>query len=504
MKKELKLSAFAGILSLWNLLVFNIPMLSYASKNVDPGFSGVAIVVSLTLLVFVLNYFAAYLILRLLKTPGKVIIALANFISAACVYFIIFFNNLMDKTMVANFFNTRYSEASGFINLKLIAWVLAFGLIPSILIVRQKIEYGSWKRFGAFCGISLGTGLVVILLNLNAVLWVGEHDTELGGLTMPWSYTVNTFRHFNSVRNTKREEILLPDATFADSTKTVTVLMIGESARKANFSLYGYQRNTNPLLSMREDITLLNARSCATYTTAGVKAILEYKDSPDLYEILPNYLFRAGADVIWRSGNWGEPPVHIDEYEDEDDLRKKYDCEDEDYDGILIEGLKERILQSKCNKVLIVLHMGTSHGPDYSTRYPDRFCTFTPVSDSVEEAARDRTALVNGYDNTIIYTDFLINSTIEQLRTLDGWDSSIIFVSDHGESLGEGKMFMHGVPLKIAPPEQYEIPFIVWTSDGKTVRAFSEEIDQHYVFHSVLRLLGVQSPVYDKEKDIFE
>jgi len=503
MKKSLKLSLFAGILSLWNLILFNIPMLSYASKNVDQGFPGVMIVVSLTFLVFILNYFAAYLVLRLLKTPGKIIIALANFISATCVYFIIFFNNLMDETMVANFFNTRYSEASGFINLKLIVWVLVLGVVPAIFIISQKIEYGSWKKFGVCCGTSLGAGIIVVLLNMNAVLWVGEHDTELGGLTMPWSYTVNTFRHFNSVRNTNREEIPLPDAAFTDSTKTVTVLMIGESARKMNFSLYGYEKNTNPLLSARTDITLLNARSCATYTTAGVKAILEYKDSPDLYEILPNYLFRTGADVIWRSGNWGEPPIHIDEYVDEDDLREQYDCEDEKYDGILIEGLKERIQQSKSNKVLIILHMGTSHGPDYSTRYPERFGVFTPVSDSVEEAAKDRTALVNGYDNTIVYTDYLIDSTIEQLRELEEWNSSLIFVSDHGESLGEGKMFMHGVPLKVAPREQYEIPFIVWTSDGKKIRGFSEAIDQHYVFHSVLRLMGVSSPVYNKEKDIF-
>ncbi len=108
-----------------------------------------------------------------------------------------------------------------------------------------------------------------------------------------------------------KKEILLPDATIKDNRKSVVVLVIGESARSENFSLYGYSKNTNPFLSKTPGVFHFNATSCATYTTAGVKCILEHKNTGKLYEILPNYLYRNGAEVVWRTTNWGEPPVRI-------------------------------------------------------------------------------------------------------------------------------------------------------------------------------------------------
>ena len=116
--------------------------------------------------------------------------------------------------------------------------------------------------------------------------------------------------------------------------------------------------------------------------------------------------------------------------------------------------------------------------------------------------------LVNAYDNTICYTDFLVDSLISTLRAMEGWKSAMLFVSDHGESLGENKMFMHGLPMKLAPKEQYEIPFLVWTSEGfrdyKPDSELPAVIEQHYVFHSVLNLLSIQSPAYNQEFDIFQ
>ena len=83
---------------------------------------------------------------------------------------------------------------------------------------------------------------------------------------------------------------------------------------------------------------------------------------------------------------------------------------------------------------------------------------------NVEEGEKNPGMLINAYDNTIRYTDFLLDSLINILRAMDDWHSAMIFISDQGESLGENKMFMHGLPMRLAPKEQYEIPFIVWTS----------------------------------------
>ena len=250
------------------------------------------------------------------------------------------------------------------------------------------------------------------------------------------------------------------------------------------------------------------ANSCATYTTAGSKAILEPINSDDLYELLPNYAFRTGVDVSWRTSNWGEPPIHIDEYLTDTELREQYPDGDQEYDGILFTGLRERIEASKKNKVLIVLHTSTSHGPKYADKYPKEFEVYQPVAKNVEEGEKNVALLVNAYDNTIRYTDFLLDSLINTLRSMTDWKSAMIFISDHGESLGENKMFMHGMPMRLAPKVQYEIPFLVWTSEGfrdyKPATELPAVLEQHYIFHSVLNLLSIQSPAYDKNFDIFE
>jgi lipid A ethanolaminephosphotransferase len=292
-----------------------------------------------------------------------------------------------------------------------------------------------------------------------------------------------------------------------DQEKAVVVLVIGESARKANFQLYGYPRATNPLLSRQDSLHVYPANSCATYTTAGTKAILEPKNTDELYEVLPNYAFRMGVDVSWRTSNWGEPPIHIDEYLTNEQLGQQYPGKYIYHDAILLEGLRQRIESSAKPKVLIVLHTSTSHGPKYVDKYPSRFEAFRPVAQNVEEGEKHPERLVNAYDNTILYTDYLLDSLITTLRSMTDWNSAMLFVSDHGESLGENKVFMHGLPMKLAPKVQYEIPFLVWTSPGfrryKPASQLPPVLDQHYVFHSVLNLLSIQTSAYDATHDLF-
>lgn len=178
----------------------------------------------------------------------------------------------------------------------------------------------------------------------------------MGGLAMPWSYSVNTILYHIHKAQKNKKEIQLPDATIKDNEKSVVVLVIGESARMQNFSLYGYKRNTNPLLSQTENVFHFDANSCATYTTSGVKCILEHTNSDDLYEILPNYLYRNNVEVVWRTTNWGEPPVHIEKYQKREDLTPNCKGEGCNYDEILLSGLKEQILASRKNKVLVIAY----------------------------------------------------------------------------------------------------------------------------------------------------
>lgn len=153
--------------------------------------------------------------------------------------------------------------------------------------------------------------------------------------------------------------------------------------------------------------------------------------------------------------------------------------------------------------MFVVLHTSTSHGPTYNKKYPAEFEVFTPVCTTVEMAKADRQELMNAYDNTIVYTDYLVHSVIEILREIPERLRSVMFVSDHGESLGEGNLYMHGVPMAVAPKEQVEIPFIVWTSDRNMKVDASREVGQYHVFHSVLSFLGIESPIYNGENVIF-
>lgn len=500
---KLSLTVFAAILSIFTLLAYHFPFFKFVGSNVEGGFNGVLIFISLIVLMLSLNFFFYYLVLYLGRIVGKIILAFLFIGNSIALYFINTYEVYITSKMMGNVFNTRYSEASGFFSWSAILYVLFLGVLPCIYLFMQKVDYGKWKRFFANIGASLGLAVIIALLNMVNWPWIDRNATILGSLLMPWSYTANSIRFWNGQHNRNREEIRLPDATVSSDEKEVCVLIIGESARRGNFSLYGYPRPTNPLLE-KDSVVSLIAESAATYTTAGVKAILDHKPTGKLYEILPNYLHRAGVDVTWRTSNWGEPPLHIDKIYNVDALKKMYPDADERYDGILLRGLPDSIRNSDKKKMLIVLHTSTSHGPTYNLKYPAEFEKFTPICNTVEMSKADPKELMNSYDNTILYTDYLVHNVIDSLRNIPDLRSCVMFVSDHGESLGEGNLYMHGVPMSIAPKVQTEIPFIVWTSDS-TMRKIDpkREASQYHVFHSILDFLNVKSPVYNPDYDIF-
>jgi len=514
--QPISLLRFSIIISVLNLLFYNIPFFGFVQEHFDgEGFSLFFFMGCLVIVMVALNFMVIYLLLFLTRWFGRIIQAILLLLNGVAVYFVVNYHVLMEESMMGNVFNTRYSEASGFFSWGMLSFVLLLGLLPSIYVLVRPIKYGKWKTLGWVCGGSLVLSLVFVLINLNQTLWIGKYDRQLGGLVMPWSYIVNTGRLLKSKSEKEAKEIRLPDAVIRDDQKTAVVLVIGESARKANFQLYGYNRETNPLLAKQSRLKVFQAQSCATYTTGGVKAILEYDDTSKLYEILPNYASRAGVDVAWRTSNWGEPPVHIDDYQKAKQMMPSSQGIDAKYDELLFDGLRQRIEGSAMSKVLVILHTSTSHGPNYISKYPAEFTRFKPVFENVDEAHKDHDKLVNAYDNSIVYTDYLLNNLIDTLNDMKDWRTAMIFVSDHGESLGENGLYMHGLPMKLAPAEQYEIPFFVWlSSDFRQLKpvvnakeakkgALPTPVDQHYVFHSVLNLLSVDSPIYSEESDLF-
>ena len=502
-KRETAIAPLSLIVSIYTLIAYHYPLFKLVVNNIEGGVNGAIITGGLAVLMLATNFMMCYIMLYLLRGVGRWIVGLSFIADAVTLYFINTYDVLITDAMMGNFFNTRYSEASGFFSLAAVLYVVFLGILPAIYIITRKIDYQSAKLFFKRTGIALAVMAAMVAININNFTWIDRNATQLGSLLMPWSYTVNSVRYYNAEKKRNQKEILLPDAEITNNKKQVVVLIIGESARRSNFSLYGYHKKTNPLLET-EDVTALNATSAATYTTAGVKAIIDHKPTDKLYEVLPNYLYRAGVDVVWRTNNWGEPPIHIEKYQKVADLKALYPDADERYDAILTAGLADVVAQSSSDKIFIVLHTSTSHGPTYYTKYPAEFEQFTPVCTTVEMAKAVPEELMNAYDNTILYTDYLIHSTIQSLKGIESHSSCLIFISDHGESLGENNLYMHGVPMALAPKEQVEIPFIVWSSDNSLKVKNIDNAEQYHIFHSVLDFLDIESPIYDPEMTIFE
>src|SRR5690606_1780295 len=461
MSKKIKASYFALLFSFINLVLYHYPFFKFVFGNIDvKSLNGILLLISLIIAAILANAFFFYLVLFLLRKVGKWLMALFFIINAIAVYFVNTYGVIIDETMIGNVLNTNYEESSSFFSFGLVLYIILIGIIPSILLFRIKFVRVKPKKFLIHIFLTLIVLVFIAFANASNWLWIDKNSKTLGGLAMPWSYAVNISLFYKHKSEKNEKEILLPNATIKNTEKSVFVLVIGESARSENFSLYGYKKETNPLLSKIENVHHYNAQSCATYTTAGLKCILEHKDTGDLYEILPNYLFRNDVEVIWRSTNWGEPPVHVKNFDNKEALRENCEGESCEFDEILLKGLTEQLLASKKDKILVVLHTSTSHGPTYFKKYPAQFEKFSPVCKSVELANCTQEELINAYDNTIVYTDYILATLIDDLKHLEGYNSSMIFISDHGESLGENNLYMHGIPASIAPKEQLDIPFI--------------------------------------------
>ena len=505
LNRERSVAYVCLLLSIYTLVAFHYPFFSYVAENVSCNFSGFWIVCSLAILMPVLNYLINYLILYLCRVVGKYIIAFTIVGNAICLYFINTYNALIDRSMMGNVFNTQFSESSSFFSWTMVVYVLVLGILPSVLLIRKSIDYGTAKKWLLNLGLSLLLTLVLVASNYNNVFWIDRHAPVIGSKILPWSYIINSIRYYTHSKKMNQKEIILPDVQEASDSKDICVLIIGESARSRNFSLYGYKdRETNPLMTA-DGVTALKARTSNTNTIDAVKAILQHTQSRELYEILPNYLSRNGVDVSWRRSNWGTPPLHIEKQFTKGDLKKLYPEADSNYDGILFHGLKEEIEASDKDKIFIGIHTYTSHGPEYYSSTPEQFKKFLPESKAVEMANAKYEELINAYDNTIVYTDYLVHSVIEMLKEFKDRRSCVIFISDHGESLGEGGLYMHGVPMSMAPAEQLDIPFIVWTSDNSAVKIKEVELAGHHnIYHSVLKFLGLKTEFYDETKSIFE
>ena len=507
------LGRFVAYSLLAGLLLYHYPLWSYLLRNLDLGSeNGWRTVVSVLAVLLLFNCVVFSGLALVLGRGFRFLVILFFLSNAVAVYFVQTYGVILDKNMIGNVFNTNAGEAFSFFGGKLVAYFLLLGVLPAMFIGRFEIRRPV-RRLPLLLFSVAGILLSVLWLSLNAKtwLWLDKHSKFVGGLVMPWSYVVNAIRYQSDRNRLPAEVTLLPDGRFTRDGKVLVVLVIGESARAASFSLYGYERDTNPRLGARADLMVLpNSYSATTYTTASIHSLLAFDGSTRVgHEVLPSYLTRQGAGVLWRSNNEGEPDVVVTDYRKARELRQS--CKEGAgcrHDEVLLSRLVEDIESLEQDKILAVLHMAGSHGPSYYRKYPPEFERFRPVCTGVDLDRCGRERLVNAYDNSILYTDFVLARLIEMLeKAFPDREVLMLYVSDHGESLGESGLYLHGTPYAIAPDYQKQIPFILWASPRMRLRLGSVQHRARYghdnVFHTVLGALGLDSPAYDPGKDVF-
>ncbi|AMJ76794.1 sulfatase (plasmid) [Alteromonas stellipolaris] len=493
-------------------MLFNLVLWVYVINNIELStFSGVAILSSVFAIVFVFTFtfcsFLALISLQILKG----FVAITTVINAIAIYYMTTYQVVLDRTMMGNVFNTRYSESVELLSISLLFTAIIVGLLPAWILIRPKVETLDRIRVFRNALIGLITCFTFLYVNAASWLWIDKHASVLGGKILPWSYIINSARHYTAMNKSTEGQLALPSGKFINDRKTVFILVIGETARADNFSLYGYPKTTTPKLAQQQNLLVLsNTKSCTTYTTGALACMLAPTEKHINYEPLPTYLTRHGIEVEWRTNNWGEPATDVSRYVEANELRSNCTGDGCHLDEVLLTNLSQTIESSEKQKILLILHTKGSHGPSYYKRYSQEFNQFTPVCRDEEISKCNSESLVNAYDNTILYTDHFLVSIIKKLQNIKGTSTAMMYISDHGESLGEYGLYLHGTPYTFAPDYQKNIPFLIWASDeflkqrkldlSKLKQAPSHS--QFNVFHTILGAFELDSPIYKPELDV--
>jgi lipid A ethanolaminephosphotransferase len=453
--------------------------------------------------------------------------------SAAAAWYMRTYAVMFDPTMVQNVLRTDAREARELLSVDMLAWVVGWSALPVACIWLVRFQAVKPVRAMLF---RAGSVLAACAIALFATLGVSRdlasfmrNEREARYLITPANYlyglAVNSLERVEDVRGAR--EPVGVDARLAavssNSAPRVLVLVVGETARAANFSLLGYPRETNPELARAGVTAFSDVTSCGTSTEVSVPCMFspfgrERYDQRRIRnsEGLLDVLVRAGYAVKWldnQSGCKGVCQGSGIEFQKLDGKFAPALCRgDQCHDEILVRGLTEELARVKSNTVL-VLHMMGNHGPAYFRRYPPGFRRFLPDCATAELRDCTREQVVNAYDNAILYTDHVLAAVIRALKEAPRLDSAMIYVSDHGESLGEHGLYLHGIPYAIAPEQQTHVPMLVWVSralsasgdvDVTCLRGKSHDALSHdNLFHSVLGLMDVTTSAYLPGRDIF-
>ncbi|MDR9754735.1 phosphoethanolamine--lipid A transferase [Pseudomonas sp. SZMC_28357] len=514
------------------LLGFNLVLWQHLFEITAADGKGIAMRIAFGAML--LGAFNLILTLLAFRYVLKPVLILLFMISAGVAYFMSQYGALIDAGMLRNLAETNVTEVRDLLSLKLLAYVFFLGIVPSLIVWKTPISYRRWPRELLskllVCIASAAVIGGVALINYQGLSSLFRNHHELRLMVVPSNYIGATLGYVREQVVSAQQPFvkigedarLAPDAQLRPR-KSLTVLVVGESARAENFGILGYERDTTPQLDKESGlIAFTDVHSCGTETAVSVPCMFSNMGRKDYNaskakneEGLLDVLKRAGLDVIWRDNQSGcKDTCDRVTLQDVSKLKDPVLCANSECrDEILLQGL-QAFIDNLDKDTVLVLHQMGSHGPDYFKRYPKEYERFSPVcqSNALNDCSRD--SIVNGYDNTLVYTDHVLATLIDVLRNnQDKVDTAMLYLSDHGESLGEYNLFLHGTPYLLAPDQQKHVAMLAWFSDSFQ-KSYSVDthclqlsrdkpLSQDNLFHSMLGLLEVKSQVYNADLDMF-
>ena len=516
--------ASVGNLALWQQ-VHQLPEVAgFRGLAFAVGF-GAIIAAAITLIVSSLNWHGVL----------KPVLTVFFLSAASGAYFMVSYGIVIDSTMITNVVQTDTKEALDLMNWRMLISLVLLGILPSWAVWKTPLKPLRFSQAVISNTLTSVVSLVVIVAALLAIFQdfssIMRNHTQLRYLVNPLNsyYAIGMVAAKPFQRDNKT---LLPigrDAQLAaqkaNDKPPLLLLVLGETARMGNLGVNGYERNTTPELAQENIISLKGVMSCGTSTATSVPCMFshlgkeEFEARQNNYESLIDVLQHAGLAVLWidnQSGCKGvceRVPQTLTKELKHPTLCKEGEC----FDEIMLHQLDERIqalpAERRAKGVVVVMHQMGSHGPAYYKRVPDNFKKFQPEckSNALQECSRQQ--VVNSFDNTILYTDHFLGQAIQWLKKSEATAApAMLYVSDHGESLGENNLYLHGLPYRVAPDFQKRVPWITWWSSSFEKQSglsrtclknkVQDPLTHDNYFHSVLGLMNVKTEVYQAKLDV--
>jgi lipid A ethanolaminephosphotransferase len=450
--------------------------------------------------------------------------------SAAVNYGAYYFGVIFNTDMMTNIFETTSSEASSYANPKLFIMLFLTAIVPCAYLAWVNIIYRPLRYEIMAKAIVLVIAAVIIAL-IGALYYkdfasISRNNQKIVKDIVPTYFIGSTYKYV------KKRYFTTPlpytpigvDATREpEKEKYLTVFLVGETARTQNYQWNGYNRPTNAYtIDIPNVFAFQDVASCGTATAVSLPCMFSFlgqdaysREKFDAQDNVVDVLKRAGIAVTWVDNNTGCKGICENVESFGADEYVPVDCEGEDcMDDIFINILDKKIRNLGGKDGIIFMHLIGSHGPTYYKRYPRDHAKFLPDCQTSDLQQCTDEQITNSYDNTILYTDYVMAELIKRLQQeSDTYHTSLVYVSDHGESLGENGIYLHGMPYSIAPIEQRRVPFMVWLSDKMIAHkkidtaCLQKSLTNGGYSHdniapTILNLMDVDTNAYHPEKDL--